>query len=160
MYLFSETTWSYDTSLESSVSVAIANGASGRLFLKNSADGSSLQVPYYYGSLGTSKGAVINYAQSVASTPSGGIGNVYTLPFGDFSADTFPCFGWLVCIGATAGIFAPSFFDNSGKCVCLWIFGGIPPGAVLLTWGNFDSALPSGGIAAGFVDYRYAVSGS
>jgi hypothetical protein len=158
MDIFTQTSWTYDTSYEDSVSVAILNGAAGRLYLKNSSTGESLQVPYKYGSLGTSKGAVINYAKSVTSTPSGGIGNVYTLPWGDFSANTFPCFGWLVAIGATAGIFAPSFFDNSGKGICLWIFGGIPPGAVLLSWGNFDSVLPSAGIAAGAVDFPYAMS--
>ncbi len=116
-----------------------------------------LEVPYTYGALGTSKGAVVNYAKSVAATKSGGIGNVYDLPWGTFGYDEFPCFGWLVCIGATAGVFAPSFFDNSGKRVCLWIFGGFPPDCVLLNWGNFDSVLPSGGIAAGFVDFHYAL---
>jgi hypothetical protein len=156
--LFTETSWAYDTSYEDCVSIAILNGAAGRLFLKNTDTGASLQVPYKYGSLGTSKGAVFNYAKSIASTPSSGIGNVFTLPWGDFSPDTFPCFGWLLAIGATAGLFAPSFFDNSGKGLCLWIFGGIPPGAVLLTKGNFDSELPSAGISAGVVDFPYAMS--
>jgi hypothetical protein len=139
MNRFTQTSWVYDTSKESSLSGAIVTGASGRLYFKNNDTGATLQVPYYYGELGTSKGA-INYARSVASTPSGGIGNVYALPFGDFGPDTFLCFGWLVAIGETAGIFAQSFFDNSSKCICLRIFGGIPPGAGLLNW-----AAPLGG---------------
>jgi hypothetical protein len=157
MYILSESDWGYDTSYEDSISVAIATGGRGRLYFRNGRSGAKLEVPYSYGALGTSKGAVVNYAKSVAATKSGGFGNVYDTPWGEFGYDEFPCFGWLVCIGATAGVFAPSFFDNSGKCVCLWVFGGMPPDSALLTWGNFDSALPSGGIAAGFIDFHYAV---
>jgi hypothetical protein len=139
--------WKYDTAEEDSVSVGPVTGGRGILYLINPSENTGCNVNYQYGSLGTAKGAVVNYAKSWKSTASGGLTHVYSRPFHDFDTDDFPCGGYLLVVGETAGIFAPSFFDNSGMSVVIAIFGFIPF-AALAFWGNFDSALPSAGVSA------------
>jgi len=156
MSLFTTSPWTYDTSQETSGSILIATAGQGTLYFVNSDTGETMQVPYSYKGLGTGKGAVANFAQSTADNPSDG--TVQVLPWGTFDSTIFPCSGQLVTVGATAGIFQPSFLPNSGACACIFAFGMVPPQAYLLTVGEFNSVLPSAGISQCWVSYGEASS--
>jgi hypothetical protein len=156
MSLFTTSPWEYDTSQESSVSIAVGTGGIGTLYFVNSETGETMQVPYSYAGLGGGAGAPANFAQSTAENPSAG--SVQVLPWGTFDATIFPCTGQLIAISATAGIFQPSFFPNSGACACIFAFGMLPPQAYLLAIGEFNSALPSAGVSQCVVTFQEATS--
>lgn len=153
------TPWAYDTSYEDSNSIMVFTGGGGKLYFLHDDNGQHMSIKYSYGTLGVSKGGVVNVAKSLVSTPSGGW-NVQELGVGGrrFNNYAFPSGGLLVTIGASAGIFAPSFFDDAGLCVCLWIFGAVPPFAAVFSWGRFSSGLPTAGLAAGVVSFSEAVT--
>jgi hypothetical protein len=98
----------------------------------------------------------------VASTWSQGT-NVFTI-WGDFGTDSFPCDGYFLLAGGTAGIFTPSFLGNSGLDVCLTIFNDTvldsTPKAAVLFEGAFDAILPSVGLGAAYVTFSAALPGS
>ena len=138
--------WKYDTSDEVSGSIGPFTAARGTLYLTNPSSGDRFNVEYRYRSFGTAKGATLNFARSIKSTPSDGITHVYQRPYHSFGPGDFPCGGQLLIVGETAGIFAPSFFQNSGMSLVVAVFG-LMPFAILPTWGLFDSLLPSAGIS-------------
>jgi hypothetical protein len=148
--MFRASDWEYDTGKEDSTSIAIITGAAGKLYFVNPETEEHLDFEYSVLSAGAAKGAVINVAKSLVSTPSGGITKVRVRYDATFSAKRFPCSGIVICGGLTAGVFTPSFIDDSGLSVSLLEFG-IPAFAWVAIWGRFSSVLPSGGISAGYL---------
>lgn len=146
MSIFKKSPWAYDTSEEFSTSIWVINGGGGKLHFEHETTKEKLVVKYSYVGGGTSKGAVINIAESVITDPSGAFTNVKTVPWLSFGPDIFPCKGWMVLFGATAGVFQPSFISHSGLDVGVAIFGFLGGRAVPF-WGRFNSLLPSVGPA-------------
>ncbi len=110
-------------------------------------------------SVGASKGAVFNVAKSLVSTPSGGLAKVRVRAGASFSARSFPCTGTVISGGLTAGIFTPSFIDDSGINVSYLEFGSpLLPFAWVPVWGKFSSILPSGGVSIGILNCQDACS--
>lgn len=152
MAMLKETPWIYETSQEFGESILIFSGAEGKLYFANELTGQKLEVKYSYFSVGVSKGAVLNIAESLKSDPSEGFGKVQVRSGSDFGPASFPCSGWMVFAGGTAGIFQPSFMSHSGLTLCYAIFGGIPFGGVPF-WGRFNSIMPSAGASAAFCQF-------
>jgi hypothetical protein len=144
MDIFTTTPWQYDTSAEFSTSILMLTGGEGRLYFTNPSTDQKFSVPYTYLSVGASKGAIFNVAESITETPSGGISSVITPPWGSFGVNTFPCSGYLVIGGLTSGVFKPSFIDDAGAELCVAIFGGVPQAGVVF-WGHFSAVLPNAG---------------
>jgi hypothetical protein len=147
MAVFETTHWKLDTSEESSVSLLFFSWGGGSLYLINESTGEKLKINYGFGSVGASKGAAINLAESLPTDPSGGFSNVKVLRGFGFGAWSFPCFGQMIVGGATAGVFQPSFLSHSGLSLCVASFGLIPFGGIQF-WGRFNSILPSAGPSA------------
>jgi len=143
MSLFTKTPWKYDTSEETSYSGWVITGGEGKLYLKRQGSGEKMTLKYGFAGVGVSKGAVVNFTQSLTTDDSDGISHVYTRN-GALQTDMFPCQGWIVAGGATAGIFQPSFMSHSGLTIAVMVFGFIPAGYVWF-WGRFNSILPSAG---------------
>jgi hypothetical protein len=151
--------WEYDTSSEDSTSVAIITGAAGKLFFINSETDEHLDFKYSVLSVGASKGAVFNVAKSLVSTPSGGLAKVRIRSGYSFNKNAFPCGGVVICGGLTAGIFAPSFIDDSGADIAFLGFGISPLlFAWVPVWGRFSSILPSAGVSIGYLNCEEATS--
>jgi hypothetical protein len=151
--------WEYDTSSEDSTSVAIITGAGGKLFFINSETDEHLDFKYTVLSVGAAKGAVFNVAKSLVSTPSGGLANVRVRADFSFDINRFPCKGIVICGGLTAGIFAPSFIDDSGADIAFLGFGINPlMFAWVPVWGRFSSILPSAGVSLGVIACEQARS--
>jgi hypothetical protein len=75
------TPWKLETSEETSAGLLIFTGGAGKLyFVDDHTPQQKLVVKYKYGSLGTSKGASFNYAESLTTDPSGGFNNVKVAP--------------------------------------------------------------------------------
>jgi hypothetical protein len=108
-------------------------------------------------SAGAAKGAVFNVAKSLVSTASGGIAKVRVRTDASFSASRFPCSGSVLCGGLTAGVFTPSFIDDSGLQVSMLSFGN-PAFAWVAVWGRFSSILPSAGVSVGYLKCETATS--
>lgn len=144
MALFDKTPWKYETSEETSYSGWVITGGEGKLYLKQQATGESMTLKYNFAGVGVSKGAVLNFAQSLTTDDSDGISHVYARSSTPFDKSMFPCQGWIVLAGATAGIFQPSFLSHSGLTVAIMVFGFIPMAHVSF-WGRFNSILPGAG---------------
>jgi hypothetical protein len=151
--------WKYDTAAEESVSLGMTTGGWGTMCFINSASGETFEVDYIYGALGPSKGAIANFAKSIKSTPSGRLTHVYARPAHTFGPGDFACGGYLAVVSATAGIFAPSFFPDSGASLVLAEFGLIPFATVAF-WGLFDSLVPSTGICGALCKFSAPRIGS
>jgi hypothetical protein len=144
--------WEYDTTNEDSVSIALITGAGGKLYFINTETDEHLDFTYSVLSVGASKGSVFNIAKSLVSTPSGGIEKVRVRPNHSFDLHHFPCKGVVISGGITAGIFTPSFIDDSGANVSFLGFGVDPlMFAWVPVWGRFSSILPSGGMSIGML---------
>jgi hypothetical protein len=150
--------WKYDTAAEQSVSIGMATGGWGTMDFINPSSGQAFEVNYQYGALGPSIGSAVNFAKSIKSTPSGGITHVYQRPGHTFGPGDFSCGGQLLVIDATAGIFAPSFFPDSGASLVVALFG-LLPFAFVPFWGCFDSVLPAAGIALAYCRFGEASAG-
>ncbi|MBS1792977.1 MAG: hypothetical protein JSS81_03940 [Acidobacteria bacterium] len=144
MAVLETTPWKLETSEESSVSVLFFGWGGGSLYLTNDSTNEKLKLNYVFGGAGLSKGTMINLAESLTTDPSGGFSNVKVLRGFGFGSYHFPCFGRIHVIGATAGIFQPSFVSHSGLSLCVALFGVVPFGG-LAFWGRFNSILPSAG---------------
>ncbi|WP_448952195.1 hypothetical protein [Labrys neptuniae] len=142
--------WKYDTSEEESGSVYVTGGT-GRLYFINANDGSKFSIQYDFLSAGVAKGPPLNYAKSFAQDDSGGLTHVRCREGRYFGPESFPCNGLLLSLGATPGVFGPSFMDH-GANGTIFFFGAIP-WAGIVTWGKFSSILPSIGPSAGIVRY-------
>jgi hypothetical protein len=69
-----------------------------------------------------------------------------------FGVNHFPCKGVVITGGLTAGIFSPSFIDDSGAQFSFLGFGIDPlMFAWVSVWGRFSSILPSGGVSLGLL---------
>lgn len=147
------TPWVYDTSNEFGASGWIISGAEGTLYFKNENNDDKLVVNYSYMSVGLSKGAAVNIAESLVTDPSGGFCNVRALNPSSFGKRSFPCKGWVVFLGATAGVFQLSAMSQSGLVLGIFLFGAAPFAGVPV-WGRFNSILPSAGPSAGFCTYN------
>lgn len=150
--MFKASDWEYDTSSEDSTSVAIITGAAGKLFFINTETEEHLDFKYSVLSVGAAKGAVFNVAKSLVSTPSGGLAKVRVRGGSSFSVNSFPCKGIVLVGGLTAGVFSPSFIDDSGAQVSFLGFGINPfMFAWVPVWGRFSSILPSAGVSLGII---------
>lgn len=149
------TDWEYDTSSEDSTSIAIITGAAGRLYFVNPETEEHLDFKYSVLSVGGAKGAVFNVAKSLVSTPSGGLAKLRVRAGFTFGERLFPCTGVVISGGLTAGIFTPSFIDDSGANVSFLAFDTKTspkiPVAWVPVWGRFSSILPSAGVSIGFL---------
>ena len=151
--------WEYDTSSEDSTSIALITGAGGKLFFINSETDEHLAFNYSVLSVGASKGAVFNIAKSLVSTPSGGLAKVRVRSGLSFDVRRFPCNGFVISGGLTAGVFTPSFIDDSGANVSFLGLGVSPfMFAWVPVWGRFSSILPSGGVSVGYLKCQPASS--
>jgi hypothetical protein len=154
MALDFNTPWVYDTSSEEGSSVWVFTGGKGILYFNNEVNtNEKLVVKYSYLSAGTSKGALINIAESLVTDPSSGFSNVKASSIRSFGKTSFPCVGWIVSVGATAGVFQPSFMSQSGLSLAVFLFGFLPFAGIPV-WGRFNSILPSAGPSAGFCTYN------
>ena len=155
--LFDTTDWHLNTSRESGCSIAMVSGAEGALYFANDKTRQQLTVPYSYISVGVSKGAAFNIEASLESDPSGGITNVAVSSGGTFGTQVFPCMGVAWMIGASAGIFQPSFMAQSGISAITVQFGmGLLPRAKVAIWGRFNSILPTLGPSLGLFSFSAA----
>jgi hypothetical protein len=151
--------WEYDTSYEDSTSVAVVTGAGGELFFVNPVTDEHLSFKYSVLSVGATKGAVFNIAKSLVTTPSGGLANVRVRHGFTFEKSRFPCNALIISGGVTAGIFTPSFIDDSGADVAFLGFGADPfLFAWVPIWGRFSSILPSGGVSLGILKAEEATT--
>lgn len=151
--------WEYDTSNEDSVSIALITGAEGKLYFVNPETEEHLDFKYTVLSVGTSKGAVFNIAKSLVTTPSGGLAKVRVRTGYTFDIHRFPCTAVVISGGLTAGIFTPSFIDDSGLNVSFLGFGVSPVMfAWVPVWGRFSSILPSAGVSIGYLGCQSATS--
>lgn len=149
--------WEYDTSCEDSTSVAIITGAGGKLYFINPETDEHIDFKYTVLSVGAAKGAVFNIAKSLVSTPSGGLAKVRVRPGYIFDVNRFPCKGVVISGGLTAGVFSPSFIDDSGVSVSFLGFGVNPlMFAWVPIWGMFSSILPSAGVSLGILAFEEA----
>ena len=157
--LFTPSDWEYDTSNEESTSVTVVTGAAGRLFFVNPETDVHLDFKYSVLSVGAAKGAILNVAKSLVTTPSGGLAKLRLRTGFSFETKLFPCSGVVITGGLTAGIFAPSFIDDAGAEVSFFGFGVSPLlFAWVPVWGLFSSILPSGGVSIGFLSCEQARS--
>ena len=157
--LWKASDWEYDTGCEDSTSIAFITGAAGKLFFINPETDEHLEFRYSVLSVGPGKGAVLNVAKSLVSTPSGGLAKVRVMYGHSFDVHHFPCHGEVICGGLTAGVFSPSFIDDSGASVSLLRFGRKPGFfAWVPIWGKFSSILPSAGVSIGVLFCESATS--
>ncbi len=147
-----KTPWKLETSEDLNTTIAFFTGGEGKLYFVHDSTGEKLTVKYNYFAAGMSKGAIANIAESLTTDPSGGFSNVKVRDGFSFGTSSFPCKGWLLMGGATAGIFQPSFMSQSGGSVALAMFGAIPFGGIPI-WGRFNSIMPGAGPSVAFVNY-------
>ena len=155
---FTRTPWKYDTSTEEGYSGWVISGGEGRVWFVNQNDGDAFSVRYTFIAAGVAKGAIVNYAKSVTEDTSGGFSHVRAWLGYDFGPTDFPCCGWMVVAGGTAGIFQPSFMDQSGGDVAVVLFGGAPFAGIPI-YGRFNSLLPSAGLSVYFCSFEKSERG-
>jgi hypothetical protein len=144
--------WEYDTSEDTSISLLVASGGSGTLYLKNATTGERMSIPYWYVGLGESKGSDLGVAQSTTDMYSAGDAVVsYT---GDFYQNKFPCKGFLMSAGAVLDIMGEQNGATS-QTFCLYLFG-VPVFAGVRCHGKYLSTLPGIGVSCAVVNYGYA----
>src|SRR2546422_823929 len=116
MGLLEQTEWSLFTSEETSVS-AFATVSFGALYFKNDnyPDAGTMKIKYRAVGIGQGKGPPVGAQWSNTSDPSGGFDNVGVIPGRRFGPDSFPCRGYLIGVGASAGVVGSALgMDLSG----------------------------------------------
>jgi hypothetical protein len=144
-----KTAWKLDTSEEKSGSL-FATVAFGKLYFSNEDTREKMTVKYRSISVGESKGLPVGANWSNTSDPSGGAGNVGVVSGHYFGRMSFPCRGYLIGMGASAGVIGSAVgFHQSGGSLTIAIFGIAPVLAAIRMWGLGRAALPGVGIGAG-----------
>ena len=154
--LYDDTDWYLSTSHEDGSSIWLFSGAEGTLYFANDKTHQQLSVDYSYNSVGLSKGAGFNVEASTDDDPSGS-GAVQVSGGGRFGVSVFPCMGFAVMLGASAGVFVPSFVLRSGISGMSLQFGlGLLAKAKVNIWGTFNTALPTVGPSLGLFSFKAA----
>jgi hypothetical protein len=149
------TSWRFDTSEETSVTVGIS-AAVGALYFVNDDSGEKLKINYHAVSIGAGKGPPIGAAWSKSSDPSGGFDNLAVVNNHSFGPQTFPCRGYILGFGASASI-APKLAgatDQSAGGITIVLFGIWPVFAGVKLWGLGNAIVPGAGASAGIASFE------
>jgi hypothetical protein len=147
--LFEKTDWKYDTSEEKSGSF-FATVAFGKLYFSNEATREKMTVKYRSISVGESKGPPVGANWSKTSDPSGAPSNVGVAEGHYFGPMSFPCRGYMIGLGGSAGVVGNVFgMNQTGGALTIAVFGMAPVFASVRMWGLGRAALPGFGIGTG-----------
>jgi hypothetical protein len=142
------TDWALESSEEKSGSL-LASVAFGALYFKNVKSGESMKVKYRAVGVGLGKGPPAGANWSNASDPSGGFDNVGVVPGRSFGSLSFPCRGYMLGIGGSAGVVGSILgMDVTGGGLTVALFGMVPVFAGIRLWGFGRGALPGLGMNA------------
>jgi hypothetical protein len=148
------TPWKIDTTEETSGSL-LATVAVGALYLSNEDTGEQMKINYRCISLGAGKGPPAGANWSNTADPSGGFDNVAVIPGRYFSSLSFPCRGYMIGVGASAGVIGSILgMDVTGDGLTAVLFGILPVFAGVRIWGFGRGALPGAGITGGLAVFE------
>jgi len=149
-----ETTWSLETSEETSVAV-FASVSTGKLYFVDESSGEKLVVKYRCIAFGHGKGLPVGANWSKTTDPSGDVDNVIQVKGRTtFSPFAFPCYGYMIGMGASAGVVGSIMhMDVTGGGLTIAFFGAPSSFAAIRLWGFGRGALPGVGIGAGLASF-------
>ena len=143
-----QTHWARDTSEEKSVSL-LATVAVGALYFKNTATDETMKVNYRSVGLGAGKGLPAGANWSNKKDPSGQFSNVGVIPGRNFDWFSFPCHGYMIGVGASAGVLGSILgMDVTGGGLTAVLFGMWPVFGGIRIYGLGRGALPGAGMSA------------
>ena len=157
-----ETDWEYETSEDTSYGL-IGTVSTGTVVLANSATGEKMRIKYRALSCSLSKGLPIGASKSHFNDPSGGVGPVCSNKY--FDSLSFPCKGYILSAGATAGYAGevaakvlnvpPPKEGPNGAGISIFYFGTWPF-AGFRCWGQFTATTPGAGLSAALAGFGLA----
>jgi hypothetical protein len=124
-----------ETSEETSVSV-FASVSTGKLYFVDESSGEKLVLKYRCVSFGHSKGLPVGANWSKTTDPSADVDNVVQVKGRKaFSPFAFPCYGYMIGMGASAGVIGSIMnMDVTGGGLTLVFFGAPSPFAAIRLW--------------------------
>ena len=149
------TPWKVETSEEKAGSL-IVGLSFGKIYLVHETTGEKMIVNYRCLSIGLGAGAPhsIGYSESKTDDPSGGVGNVSVVQGRDFSDFSFPCRGYILTVGASAGVVGSIMgMDITGGGLTVALFGQLPVFAGVRLWGGGRAVLPGVGFSGGLAHF-------
>jgi hypothetical protein len=150
------TPWKVKTTEETSAGLLVAF-ASGKIHLIHEDTGELMIISYRSMSLGVGKGPPVGYSTSTTEDPSGGVDNVAVVEGRNFSEFSFPCRGYMIGVGASAGILGSILgMDITGGGLTIALFGQVPVFAGVRLWGFGRGALPGAGFVGGLAHFWIA----
>lgn len=145
------TDWEYVTS-EDTTYQFLGSYSTGKVQLKNTVDGSTMDIRYTCLSASFGKGIPIGYSESTLADPSGGVGPVTSDRV--FDSLCFPCRGYILALGGTVGfLHRHPIAGIGGGGLNIFLFGQVPVFAGLRCWGKFRSTTPGGGLGGGLAHF-------
>lgn len=145
------TDWEYVTS-EDTTYQFLASYSSGKVQLKNTVDGSTMDIQYTCLSASFGKGIPLGISESDLTDPSGGYGPVMSNRV--FDSLCFPCRGYILTFGGSIGFLRGEWKPGRGGAgLNIFLFGQVPVFAGLRCWGKFRSTAPGGGLGGGLAHF-------
>lgn len=145
--------WQVDSS-EETAGTLLFGVSSGKIYLSNADSGDSMTVAYRCVSVGAGKGPPVGVSWSKKTDPSGGISNVAMMPGRMFSDLMFPLRGYMIGVGASAGIVGSVLgMDVTGGGVTAVIFGMWPVVGGVRMWGAGNGVFPGAGFTGGLASF-------
>jgi hypothetical protein len=143
------TTWKFVTSEEKSGSLLLTV-ALGKLYFEDESDGTKMTVKYRCVTAGQGKGPPVGANWSNTADPSNQFDNVGVMPGKYFGPLSFPCRGYMIGVGGSAGVVGSILgMDVTGGGLTAVLFGMLPVFAGVRLWGLGRGALPGASISGG-----------
>ncbi len=149
------TSWKVESSEEKAGSL-IVGLSFGKIYLVHDIKKTKMIVNYRCLSIGFGTGAPhsIGYSESNTGDPSGGVDNVSVVQGRDFSEFSFPCRGYILTVGASAGVVGSVLgMDITGGGLAMALFGQMPVFAGVRLWGFGRALLPGAGFSGGLAHF-------
>jgi hypothetical protein len=145
------TDWEYVTSEDTTYQV-LAAYSRGKIQLRNTVDGSTMDIQYNCLSASFGKGYALTIAESDLTDPSGGVGPVMSDRV--FDSFCFPCRGYILNFGGTVGFLRGQWKPGTGGgSLNVYLFGQVPVFAGVRSWGKFRSTTPGVGFGGGLAHF-------
>jgi hypothetical protein len=149
------TQWKVETTEEKSGSL-IVGLAFGKIHFIHETTSEKMIVSYRCLSIGLGAGAPksIGYSESKTTDSSGGVNNVQVVQGRNFDEFQFPCRGYMLGVGASAGIIGSVLgMDITGGGLSVALFGQLPVFAGVRLWGFGRGAFPGAGFSGGLAHF-------
>ena len=153
MGVMSKTPWKIVSSEEKSGSLLISLSF-GKLYAEHDTNGEKMVISYRCLSIGAGKGPPAGASWSETTDPSGSFDNIGVVTGKSFSELSFPCRGYMIGVGASAGVVGSILgMDVTGGGLTAVLFGQLPVFAGARLWGGGRGVFPGAGFTGGLAHF-------